>query len=98
MTSLSAAIAIMDEFDRQINFNNLKKSVILLSAVIEALGSPLELYIKSDLITYLYSWYICFSYLRELCNVEMVYMFWYRIRMDNQFPLPACRYGVRRYE
>jgi hypothetical protein len=25
-------------------------------------------------------------------------MFWYRIRMDNQFPLPACRYGVRRYE
>jgi hypothetical protein len=61
MTSLSAAIAIMDEFDRQINFNNLKKSVILLSAVIEALDSPLELYIKSDLITYLYSWYICFS-------------------------------------
>jgi hypothetical protein len=61
MTSLSAAIAIMDEFDRQINFNNLKKYVILLSAVIEALDSPLELYIKSDLITYLYSWYICFS-------------------------------------
>jgi hypothetical protein len=61
MTSLSATIAIMDEFDRQINVNNLKKSVILLSAVIEALGSPLELYIKSDLITYIYSWYICLS-------------------------------------
>jgi hypothetical protein len=32
--SLSAAIAIMDESDRQINFNSLKKSVTSLPAVI----------------------------------------------------------------
>jgi hypothetical protein len=34
MTSLPAAIAIMDEFDRQINFNSLKKSASSLPAVI----------------------------------------------------------------
>jgi hypothetical protein len=37
MTSLSAAIAIMDEFDRQINFNNLKKSATSLLATIAIL-------------------------------------------------------------
>jgi hypothetical protein len=34
MTSLPAAITIMDEFDLQINFNSLKKSVSSLPAVI----------------------------------------------------------------
>jgi hypothetical protein len=34
MTSLPAAITIMDEFDHQINFNSLKKSVSSLPAVI----------------------------------------------------------------
>jgi hypothetical protein len=34
MTSLPTAIAIMDESDRQINFNNLKKSVTSLLAAI----------------------------------------------------------------
>jgi hypothetical protein len=34
MTSLPAAIAIMDEFDRQINFNSLKKSASSLPAAI----------------------------------------------------------------
>jgi hypothetical protein len=34
VTSLSAVIAIMDESDRQINFNSLKKSVTSLPAVI----------------------------------------------------------------
>jgi hypothetical protein len=52
-TSLPAAIAIMDESDRQINFNSLKKSVTSLSAAIGALGSPLtphpESYLEIDL-------------------------------------------------
>jgi hypothetical protein len=34
LTSLLATIAIMDESDRQINFNSLKKSVTLLPAAI----------------------------------------------------------------
>jgi hypothetical protein len=55
MISLPAAIAIMDEFDRQINFNSLKKSAISLSAVIGALDSPLGPHSESDLVTYLYS-------------------------------------------
>jgi hypothetical protein len=38
MTSLPAAIAIMDESDHQINFNSLKKSMTLLSVVIGGIG------------------------------------------------------------
>jgi hypothetical protein len=45
----------MDEFDRQINFNSLKKSATSLSTTIGTLGSPLRPYPKSDLVTYLYS-------------------------------------------
>jgi hypothetical protein len=45
----------MDESNRQINFNSLKKSATSLSAVIGALGSPLEPHPKSDLVTDLYS-------------------------------------------
>jgi hypothetical protein len=45
----------MDESDRQINFNNLKKFVTTLSVAIGALGSPLEPHPKRDLVTYLYS-------------------------------------------
>jgi hypothetical protein len=41
VTSLSAVIAIMDEFDPQINFNNLKKSVTSLPAVIAIKTSPI---------------------------------------------------------
>jgi hypothetical protein len=52
---LPAAITIMDEFDRQINCNSLKKSVTSLSTVIEALGSPLGPQPESDLVTDLYS-------------------------------------------
>jgi hypothetical protein len=37
VTSLPAAIAIMDDSDRQINFNSLKKSMTSLSAAIGAL-------------------------------------------------------------
>jgi hypothetical protein len=48
-------IANMDESDCQINFNSLNKSVISLSAVIEALGSPLGPHPESDLETDLYS-------------------------------------------
>jgi hypothetical protein len=48
-TSLPAVIAIMDESDRQINFNSLKKSVTLLSTAIGALGSPLGPHPESDL-------------------------------------------------
>jgi hypothetical protein len=55
VTSLPATIAIMDESDRQINFNSLKKSVTALSAVIGALGSPLGHHPESDLETHLYS-------------------------------------------
>jgi hypothetical protein len=55
VTSLSAAIVIIDESDRQININSLKKSVTSLSAVIGALSSPLEPHPESDLVTDLYS-------------------------------------------
>jgi hypothetical protein len=48
-------IAIMDEFDRHINFNSLKKSVTSLSVVIGALSSPLGLHPESDLVIDLYS-------------------------------------------
>jgi hypothetical protein len=54
-TSLLVAIAIMDESDRQINFNSLNKFATSLSAVIGALGSPLGPHPKSDLVTNLYS-------------------------------------------
>jgi gamma-glutamylcysteine synthetase len=54
-TSLPVAIAIMDESDRQINFNSLKKSATSLSATIGALSSPLGPHPKSDLVTDLYS-------------------------------------------
>jgi hypothetical protein len=37
VTSLPAVIAIMDEFDRQINFNRLKKSATLLPVAIAIL-------------------------------------------------------------
>jgi hypothetical protein len=49
------SIAIMDEFDRQINFNSLKKSATSLSAVIGALDSPLGPHPESDIETDLYS-------------------------------------------
>jgi hypothetical protein len=55
VTSLPAAIAIIDESDRQINFNNLKKSMTSLSAAIGALSSPLGPHPESDLVIYLYS-------------------------------------------
>jgi hypothetical protein len=45
----------MDESDRQINFNSLKKSATSLSATIEALCSPLGPHLESDLVTDLYS-------------------------------------------
>jgi hypothetical protein len=45
----------MDESDRQINFNSLKKFVISLSAVIGTFDSPLAPYPESDLVTDLYS-------------------------------------------
>jgi hypothetical protein len=45
----------MDESDRQINLNSLKKSVTSLSMVIGALSSPLGHYPESDLVTDLYS-------------------------------------------
>jgi hypothetical protein len=45
----------MDESDRQINFNRLKKSVTSLSAAIGALGSPLGSHPESDLETDPYS-------------------------------------------
>jgi hypothetical protein len=45
----------MDESDRQINFNSLKKSTTLLSAPIRALGSPLGPHPESDLVIDLYS-------------------------------------------
>jgi hypothetical protein len=48
-------IAIMDESDRQINFNNLKKFATSLSVAIGALCSPLEPHPESDLITDPYS-------------------------------------------
>jgi hypothetical protein len=45
----------MDEFDCQINFNSLKKSVTSLSAAIGALDSPLGPHPESDLVTDIYS-------------------------------------------
>jgi hypothetical protein len=45
----------MDESNRQINFNSLKKFVTSLSAAIRALGSPLGPHLESDLVTDLYS-------------------------------------------
>jgi hypothetical protein len=48
-------IAIIDESDRQINFNSLKKSATLLLSAIGALCSPLGPHPKSDLETDLYS-------------------------------------------
>jgi hypothetical protein len=45
----------MDMSDYQISFNSLNKSVISLSAVIGALGSPLGPHLESDLETDLYS-------------------------------------------
>jgi hypothetical protein len=44
----------MNESDHRISFNLLTESVISLSAVIDALGSPLEPHPESDLPTYLY--------------------------------------------
>jgi hypothetical protein len=55
VTSLPAAIVIMDKSDRQINFNNLKKFATSLSATIGALGSHLGPHPESDLVTDLYS-------------------------------------------
>jgi hypothetical protein len=55
----------MDESDHQINFNNLKKSVTSLSAVIGALGSHLGPHPKSDLVTDLYSGFT------PIANVDM---------------------------
>jgi hypothetical protein len=51
----STPIANMDESGCQISFNSLNKSVISLSAMIEALGSPLGPHPKSDLETDLYT-------------------------------------------
>jgi hypothetical protein len=51
----STLIANMNESGCQISFNSLNKSVISLSAVIEALGSLLGPHPESDLETYLYS-------------------------------------------
>jgi hypothetical protein len=45
----------MDRFGCQISFNSLNKSVIPLSTVIEALGSPLGPHPESDLEIDLYS-------------------------------------------
>jgi hypothetical protein len=50
----STSIAIMDESDRRISFNLLTKSTILLSAAIEASGSPLGPRLERDLATNLY--------------------------------------------
>jgi hypothetical protein len=49
--SESTPIAIMDESDRQIMFNNFKESATSLLAVIEALGSPLGPHLESDFVT-----------------------------------------------
>jgi hypothetical protein len=51
----STPIVIMDETDRQINFNNFKESATSLSAVIGALGSSLVPHRESDLAIDLYS-------------------------------------------
>jgi hypothetical protein len=52
---VSTPIANMDSSGCQISFNNLNKSIISLSVVIGALGSPLGLRLESDLETDLYS-------------------------------------------
>jgi hypothetical protein len=52
---VSTSIAVIDEFDRQINFSNLKKYVTSLSMTIGALGSPLGPHLERDLATDLYS-------------------------------------------
>jgi hypothetical protein len=54
LNSSSTPIAIMDESDRHISFNNLKKFMISLPATIGALGSPLGPHLESNLATYLY--------------------------------------------
>jgi hypothetical protein len=51
----STLIAIINEFDRRISFNRLKKFTTSLPAVIEALGSSLGPYLESGLATDLYS-------------------------------------------
>jgi hypothetical protein len=51
----STPIANMDRIGCQISFNSLNKSIILLSATIRALGSPLGPHLESDLETDLYS-------------------------------------------
>jgi hypothetical protein len=51
----STPIAIMDESNRQIRFNLLTKSVISLSAMIGASGSPLGPRLERDLATDVYS-------------------------------------------
>jgi hypothetical protein len=51
----STLIANMDKSDCQISFNSLNKSIISLSAVIGALGSPLGPHPESDLEIDLYS-------------------------------------------
>jgi hypothetical protein len=51
----STPIAIMDESNRHISFNLLTKSVISLSVVIRASGSPLGPHPERDLTTNLYS-------------------------------------------
>jgi hypothetical protein len=53
--SASTPIANMDRSGCQISFNSLNKSVILLSAVIETLGSPLGPHLGNDIETDLYS-------------------------------------------
>jgi hypothetical protein len=47
--SVSTPIANMDSSSCQISFNRLNKSAISLSAMIGALGSPLELHAESDI-------------------------------------------------
>jgi hypothetical protein len=53
--SVSTPLVIIDEFDRQISFNGLKKFVTSLSAAIRALGSPLGPRPERDLAIHLYS-------------------------------------------
>jgi hypothetical protein len=55
--SVSTPIANMDKSSCQISFNSLNKSIISLSATVEALGSLLGPHLESDLETYLYSVY-----------------------------------------
>jgi hypothetical protein len=55
LNSCSTPIVIMDESDCSISLNCLNKSVILLSVMIRALGSPLRPYSERDLTIDLYS-------------------------------------------